>query len=536
GLHSFYEKVSEALEKKNKDRKEIIRENITLNEYLFDQNEEKHDLDWLEKDVLREQYMARHLLKMMPLYHRILFIVGMGHWRSIKYFLENPEKVEDTEIDIIPHKYVQIYNVRGSDARFLLKELPYNTYKWIKFRNIHFSNILNELESSEQLTRLLKGYSRTENIKNILLNAKRKYEEEFKEYMDLHRLKTLFQYSRNLALTEQKLIPTLFNLLMASKSIVDDDFGWKVFEKATKYPYDDDSGNYETMKLSVGGGYDPNGKYIRLRTRYPYSKVNNNEIPLRKRPKEEYPGQWKQLWEEGKWSIVSYPPEDLLIEECFAFIHKKTKKNLKKQHVNIEEFKSSFMDGIAIKETLRNWAIEKKIYVRREQQLQGSIDTLIVIFDKDDGEIEKYPNKFDWWAEHDKESDMALYTTNPGDYIIGPGISHVEIGGLLTVFPPRPHPGVFDPFFDLRYNDVHNKSEYLLKAGIQLSKERHVIYIAPEPPRKYFFTMAGIKNRKLIYIPLENFSKESLKRIKHVHILAGRDKRKIAHKYVFLND
>jgi len=34
---------------------------------------------------------------------------------------------------------------------------------------------------------------------------------------------------------------------------------------------------------------------------------------------------------------------------------------------------------------------------------------------------------------------------------------------------------------------------------------------------------------------IHNFSQESLKTIKHIHILAGKEKRKLAHKYIFLD-
>jgi hypothetical protein len=193
------------------------------------------------------------------------------------------------------------------------------------------------------------------------------------------------------------------------------------------------------------------------------------------------------------------------------------------------------MDGIAIKETIRNWAFKKKIYVRNEQQIQGRIDSLVVIFDKDEGTSEKYPYKITWWAEHEKESDMAFYSTNPGDYLIGPGISHVEIGGLLSIFPPRQIDDIFRNYMNYSFRDAKGKAERLLKAAILYSKERYILYVAEKPPRKYFNSLAGVKHREIIFIPLDNFSQESLKTIKHIHMLAGKDKRKIAHNYIFLD-
>ncbi|MFX1386515.1 MAG: hypothetical protein ACFE9M_04800 [Promethearchaeota archaeon] len=536
GLYKFYTQISEYFKKKFKVEKDKFRKKVNLEDFLKNQENFDKDYDYRQKDILREKYMAAHLLKMMPLYHRILLIIGMAHWENVRYYLDNPEEVKDIDLNLIPHKYVKIYNIRGSDARYLLRELPYHTYRWLKIRKEFSKENLEKIETPEELYNILNSYNKIEHIRKILIKAKYDYEEEFKEFVDLHKLKTLFQYSRNLSLAGQRLLPNLYQLLIASKNIVDDDYAWKVLEKATKYPYNDESDNYETLKMDLEGGYDPSGRYIKLRRHYPYTYGKEKDIPLKERPEEKYPGEWRDKWEEGKDFTVSWPPEDILEEDYFAFIRKKTIKNLKNQRIKIEEFKSSLMDGIAIKETIRNWAFKKKIYVQNIQQIQGKIDTIVVIFDKDDGKIEKYPYKLTWWAEHDRESDMAFYSTNPGDFIIGPGITHVEIGGLLSIFPALFLRSIFDPYNDYEYKEVKNKAERLLKAAIIYSKERYIAYIATEPPRKYFYSLAGVKNRELVYIPINNFSKESLKTIKHIHILAGRDKRKIAHNYIFLNE
>ncbi len=535
GLQKFYMQISEYFKEEFKDKKDKLKDKTNLEDFLKNQEHFDKEYDYTEKDILREKYMAAHLLKIAPLYHRILLIIGMAHWEDVRYYLDNPKKVRDVELDLIPHKYVKIYNIKSSDARFLLRELPYHTYKWLKFREKFSKEKLENIETPEEVYNILNSYNKIEHIRKILLKAKYEYEEEYKEFVDLHKLKTLFQYSRNLSVSDQRLLPNLYQLLIASKNIIDDDYAWKVMKKAIKYPYEDESDNYETMKMSLEGGYDPSGRYIKLRRYHPYSYGKEKDVPLKEKPEEKYPGEWRDKWEEGKDYTVSWPPEDILEEDYFAFIRKKTIKNLKNQRIKIEEFKSSLMDGIAIKETIRNWAFKKKIYVQNIQQIQGKTDTIVVIFDKDNGEIEKYPYKLTWWAEHDRESDMAFYATNPGDYVIGPGITHVEVGGLLSIFPALFLRSIFDSYMDYEYKDTKNKAERLLKAAIIYSKERYIAYVANEPPRKYFYSLAGIKNRELIYIPIDNFSKDSIKTIKHIHILAGRDKRKIAHNYIFLD-
>lgn len=534
GLAEFYDMINYNLSQYLKKEKEKLRKSIKFNEYIITGDQIEYEN--IEIDILREQYMASNLLELMSIYNRILFICGMAHWEDINFYLKNPELVEDVELDLIPHKYLKIYNIRGKDARFLLKELPYHTSKWLEFREDLSETIFNDINTPEELQDLLDSFDKSKHIEEILLKSKEQYQIEYREFINLHKLKVLFQYTRNLAVTEDRLLPNLFHLLSASKNVVDDDYAWKVLKTATHYPYDDESEKYDTLKLTTEGGYDPEGRYIKLRRSQPYYSQEQKEFPLAEKPEEKYPGEWRKKWEEGKWDTVSYPPEDKLEEDYFAFIRKKAIKNLKDQRIKIEEFKSSIKDGIAIKETIRDWGIKQKIYVKNEQQIQGKVDTLIVIFDEDDGEVEKYPYKLTWWAEHDKESNLAFYSTNPGEYLIGPGISHVEVGGLLSIFPPIYIEPIFKTYNDYLYQDVKNKAEHLLKAGILYSREKHIVYVSQKPPRKYFYSLAGVKHRNLVFIPLDNFSRESLKTIKHIHILAGKDKRRIAHKYIFLEN
>ena len=93
GLHKFYQQISEYFKKKFKDKKDKVREKVKLEDFLKNQENFDNEYDYTQKDILREKYIAAHLLKMMPLYHRILLIIGMAHWEKVKYYLENPEEV-----------------------------------------------------------------------------------------------------------------------------------------------------------------------------------------------------------------------------------------------------------------------------------------------------------------------------------------------------------------------------------------------------------------------------------------------------------
>jgi len=512
GLEVFYDSVIKLIYERKK---------------VFPEDEKSKQID-----ETREKFMASHLLNLSSLYNRVLFICGLAHWENIKHYLKNISELKGVEKDLVPQRYVEIFNIKPDSARFLLKEIPYISYKWEKFRQKYAKEILETYEDPQELFKVLNSFQKTEFIRPVMLKARDEYQEEYKEFINLHRLKTLFQYCRNLSIVENMISPSLFQLLIGAKNCVDDDYAWKVLEIASKYPYEDKSGKYSDLDLTVEGAFS-GGRFIRLRPRHPRFYRKEDSIPMKKRLKEKYPGEWEDEWNSG-FDLVSWPPEDVVEEEYFAFIRKRVQKKLKDQNVVIEEFKSSLLDGIDIKETIRKWPIERKIYVRNERPLIGKIDTLIVIFDEDIGDEEKYPFKITWWAEHDKESDMALYTVKPGDYLIGPGISHVEIGGLLTIFPPGRLQPVWDKYFDFEYQNVETKAERLLKAGILYSREKYIVYMAKKPPRSYYFNLASRKNREIIFFPIENYSVESLKTIKHVHLLRGKHLRKIAHNYIFL--
>ena len=109
-------------------------------------------------------------------------------------------------------------------------------------------------------------------------------------------------------------------------------------------------------------------------------------------------------------AICSYPPEDLVIEEYGRFVKQKAKAILSEERVRVEPFTTSILDGIDIRETIRNWH-RHKIFVRKADRLAGEVGSLVVIFDED--REDRYTYLTTWLGEHQNESDMAFYSTLP---------------------------------------------------------------------------------------------------------------------------
>ena len=151
-----------------------------------------------------------------------------------------------------------------------------------------------------------------------------------------------------------------------------------------------------------------------------------------------------------------------------------------------------------------------------------------MIFDED--RRNRYTYLTTWLGENQNESDMAFYSTQPFEHMIGPGIGRAEYGGFLMTLPPR---RMYDVWSDPDYEVAETKPERLLMAALDYSVEHYVVYVAAKPPRSTFRTLAGRLNRKIIYIPLGQLSPSKLKNLRVVHVLDSYERRNTAKDYIW---
>ena len=358
----------------------------------------------------------------------------------------------------------------------------------------------------------------------VLRHAETTYEQNTGDTVAHWQRRLLARYSRNLALTSRELVAGLFDLTVAARSIVDDNYGWEVWESANRYPAQQIDSELETINLS-GEEVWLNTRKIKLRRRLPRFKQRVRPSSLKKRQKEKHAGEWAEQLD-GQ-SICSYPPEDLVIENYGKFLKKKAKSILSEERERVHPFTTSLLDGIDLRETIRNWH-EGKIYVREQERVAGDVGSIVVIFDEDRDDRYRYLTT--WLGEHQNESDMAFYSTNPFDHMVGPGIGRAEYGGFLMTLPPR---RMFDVWSDPDYNFAENKSERLLLAAIDYSVERLVVYVAKKPPRSVFRTIAARMGHRIVYIPIGQLSPTKLKKIRVVHVLDSHSRRAEAKEYLW---
>ncbi len=358
----------------------------------------------------------------------------------------------------------------------------------------------------------------------LLKEAEKRYEKNTGETVAYWQRRLIARFTRNLALSAGGLCAGLFDIVVAARSLVDDNYAWDVWELASVYPFQRAASDLMTVRIA-GEEVWVDTKRLLLRRRLPSAKRRLRPVGLKGRKKEKFPGEWSS--QPGTGGICSFPPEDLVIEDYGRYLKKKGKSILSEERTRTEPFTTSLLDGIDLRETIRNWH-EGRIFVRQFQKIQGEVGSVIVIFDED--RQDRYNYLTTWLGEHQNESDMAFYATDPFTNLSGPGIGRGEYGGFLMSLPAR---RMFDVWRDPDYDLAESKPERLLLAGLDYSLERHVVYVAAKPPRSVFRTVAARSGRTIVYIPIGQLSPVTLKKLRVVHVLDGYDKRAIAKDYIW---
>ena len=277
----------------------------------------------------------------------------------------------------------------------------------------------------------------------LFREAEKAYESNTGETVAHWQRRLLARYTRNLALAAHGLVAGLFDLTVAARGDRRRQLRVGGVGHAGRYSHQKVQSDAPTVKIS-GEEVWLDTKKLRLRRRLPSQKRRLRPVGLRPRKKEKFPGEWATQLDGN--SICSYPPEDLVIEDYGRFLKKKGKSILSEERVRTEPFTTSVLDGMDMRETIRNW-YEKRIYVRQYQKVSGEVGSVVVVFDED--RENRYPYMTTWLGEHQNESDMAFYSTFPFDNMVGPGIGRGEYGGFLMSLPAR---RMFDVWRDPDYD------------------------------------------------------------------------------------
>lgn len=351
------------------------------------------------------------------------------------------------------------------------------------------------------------------------------YREQTGESLGVWQRRMFFDFGRRCARVQGRLTSGLYEWVVAARGVADDNLAWEVFDVARTYPWQEDSAEIPSVDIE-GSELDLGTRRVRFRRRFLRVKQRPKALPVRQRPEPGSPEDWLEAFDST--GLCSYPPEDVVIEDYGGFLQRKALSLISEERSRVEPFSTSLLDGIDIRETLQK-IHEGRIYVEEKGRVPGGAGSVVVIFDRDldNGE---FPFAMTWLGEHDQESDMAFYATNPTDQVVGPGIMRATYGGLMLT---QPRGRLFDVWTDRDYRFAHDRAEVLVMAAIDYSLEKIVVHVAPDAPSDRLRGYARAQGKTIKHIPIAALSPVSLKRIRVFHILAGRDKRTVAPDYVW---
>jgi hypothetical protein len=461
------------------------------------------------EDELRERTMAYHLQRLNEQGKRILFVCGLYHLPGILKMLERPQ----TEVIGRRHREgAGLAHLHPESSREVLTEMPFLAAKFERLRS--------------ERQRLEGAMDRLKVQNDVVGMARQNHWKNSKEELTRSQVRILHKFARNYALITGALVPTFYQLIVAARGAADDNFAYELWDKGSEYPWQTETSELPVMRLS-GEDLFLDQKRIKFHRRLKTMRRRLVPVPVKKKIREKVPGEWQRSFD--RFYICSYPPEDVIIEAYGRYLQEKALRIKTEENARIVPFVSSMMDGIDIRETIRNWA-RGETYVREARPFRGKVGSVVVIFDPDAEEgKEKFPWKVTWLGEHEQESDMAFYSTPAGEVMEGPGISRCQYGGFMLTYPPlRVYDVWKDPFFDM----ARNKPERLLMAAIDYSTEKHVVYMAATPPSGWCHSMAAKLGKKIIYMPIGTFSPVTLKKIRQFHVLEGHYVRKYAKQYI----
>ena len=457
----------------------------------------------------RIRYMAYQLHCLELEYERIVFVCSAADWPWIRQaYLARAPYVQPYPAPGL----VQLCRVAEESVYFALGELPFLTH-------------LYEHRRAELMGESSLG---GDGVKALLLEARDAW--IYEQDLDTHWLTPqclglLLKYVRNLTLMEGRLAPDLYNLGLAAKQVVGDDFALALIEVAREYPPQRMPSPLEDLRLGMGKLVDLDGQVRPFRDRLQGTPRHWRSLPLRPQPPRPEQEGWAAQWD--PYGHCSYPPEDRRIESFQQHVRAQARVLLGEQQARVEKFTASLKDGLDMRETLRNWH-RGGLYVREIPPARGQIEIAVFLFDSP-AQADRYTWRTTWYAEHGEESTLCFYATPFLENMVGPGIGQSQYGGCFFLFPPRPIPDVWT---DKRFDFTRTLEERLLAGALFHSAEPRVALVAPHPPQASWRQLARRLGRQIVYIPLKRFSPSTVDRLRRFHVLNDKQVRSFAARFI----
>ncbi len=469
----------------------------------------------------RIAWMAFRLHELELYYESVLCVCSLEDWPWIRASYQNraPYELPDTQ-----EARPESFRIQSDSLYFVLGELPFVT----------------ELYETRRIEARDDRHLSINSIKELLLETRvnwlRTWQDDSAQesnWVTPQLLQMFLQYVRNLSLLNHRLTPDLYTLVLAAKQLAGDEFALTLLDTAKQYRFQDaEVLPWAQPAISVGLGevQFPDGVVAKASNRLAGQLLEWKSLSLRPAPPKRKKRDWAYQW--NPFGQCSWPPEDNKIESFTAHVRQQAKSLLGAELAKAEKFTTSMRDGIDLRETLRHSITSRsqhlEIYVKDIPPARGTLEVIVFLFETP-ADREKFSWQATWYAEHQEESTLCFFATPFLENMVGPGIGQSQYGGTMFLFPPRPIPDIWtDPELDF----TRSLEERLLAGACRHSHEPHVALVSPIPPKARWRQIAKRFGRKLIPIPLNRFSGQTINRLRQFHVLNGHDIRSFASQFI----
>ncbi|MFP4163218.1 MAG: hypothetical protein ACLFQB_04715 [Chitinispirillaceae bacterium] len=449
-------------------------------------------------------------------HRKVLALVHIRHFARTVYHYQQEKSFNKTPAESVPYD-VLVRLINPDHLYFALGELPFVTAKFEQQRHDLFSSPVSMVET----------------IKDLFREIRENYYEEKDQSLQLSpvRIQAALTFLRNLTIMSGRLLPSLFDIAEAAKGVGGNAYALRILKGAKYYPFLPFEKDEEYVSVgidritvrtdSISGSQRETREAVNL---FRDIDLTWRTLSIKPDPSMQQKKRYRYRW--NPFGMCSHVPEDTLIENFNSHVRTKAMRSLTEHLARTEKFTSSVKDGIDIRETLRNWHTGS-IYVKEIPPVKNKIDTVVIIFDENHDDL--YPHRTVWYAEHDQESTLTFYSTDPFQNLIGPGIARCTYGGLSLLYPPRSIPSAFEVAKGM---NLPNYSSQLTYGAMLFSREKAVAYVASKAPGIKLRTLASRLGKHLVWIPLSNFSNETLAKLRKFHVLNGKEVRSWATRFI----
>jgi len=220
-----------------------------------------------QMDEMRERTMAYHIQRLQGDYNRILCVIGLAHYAGLMQALSEPQAIP---LGRVHREKVKVAHLAEPSSREILSETPF---------------LIAAYEKARQKEEGAMSLDRTESQEELLWEARKAHKKNSRETVTSHEIKILKQFARNYALLTGQLTPDFYQLLIASRGAVNDNFAYEVWEIGSTYPWQEAEPELPVLRLR-GEDLFLDEKRIRFFRRLLTQRTRLVPVPVKKRKKE----------------------------------------------------------------------------------------------------------------------------------------------------------------------------------------------------------------------------------------------------------